>query len=90
VPAPVVVDQVVDAYLRMVDAEVAGLVEGLYLVGSVALGDFRPRGSDIDFVASADGVTNRPAASGSSPWPGGTGTIPRMPLAIHAILDPRS
>lgn len=45
------------AYLELVDAEAPGLVVGLYLVGSVALGDFRPRGSDVDFVA----VTAAPA-----------------------------
>src|SRR3712207_5710617 len=42
---------VVDAFLEAADAEVPALVEGLYLVGSVALGDFRPHRSDIDFVA---------------------------------------
>jgi hypothetical protein len=45
------VEAVVGAYLRAVDAEAAGLLEGLYLVGSVALGDFHPHTSDIDFVA---------------------------------------
>jgi Domain of unknown function (DUF4111)/Nucleotidyltransferase domain len=45
------VEDVVGAYLAAVDAQAAGLVEGLYLVGSVALGDFRPHTSDIDFVA---------------------------------------
>ena len=42
---------VVDAYLRAVQAEAPGLVEGLYLTGSVALGEFRPRTSDIDYLA---------------------------------------
>jgi hypothetical protein len=51
-----VVDNVVSAYLEVMDAETAGLIEGLYLTGSVALGDFRPRASDIDFVA----VTAKP------------------------------
>ncbi len=46
-----IVDGVVDAYLQAVDREAPGLVEGLYLTGSVALGEFRPRTSDIDFVA---------------------------------------
>jgi hypothetical protein len=46
-----VVADVVGAYLDAVDVEVPGLVEGLYLVGSVALGDFRPRTSDIDYLA---------------------------------------
>lgn len=48
---PVIVDEVVGVYLEMIDAEAPGLVEGLYLVGSAALGDFRPHSSDIDFVA---------------------------------------
>ena len=46
-----IVQEVVDAFLRAVDGEAPGLVEGLYLSGSVALGNFRPRMSDIDFVA---------------------------------------
>jgi hypothetical protein len=50
-PLHAVVEKVVSAYLRAVDAEAPGLIEGLYLTGSVALGDFRPRASDIDFVA---------------------------------------
>ena len=45
------VQGVVDAYLEAVDAEVPGLVEGLYPTGSTALGEFRPGTSDIDFVA---------------------------------------
>lgn len=45
------VEGVVGAYLQAVDAEAPGLVEGLYLTGSVALGEFRPHTSDIDFVA---------------------------------------
>ncbi|MFB7720021.1 aminoglycoside adenylyltransferase domain-containing protein [Nocardia sp. NPDC056100] len=36
------------------------MIEGLYLEGSVALGDFRPRASDIDFVAV---TTNPPDAA---------------------------
>lgn len=55
-PQPDRVQQVVDAYLEAVDREAPGLVEGLYLTGSVALGDFRPQTSDIDFVA----VTSKP------------------------------
>jgi hypothetical protein len=51
-----VVQSVVNAYLEAVDAEAPALIEGLYLTGSVALGDFRPLASDIDFVA----VTSQP------------------------------
>jgi hypothetical protein len=46
-----VVAGVVAAYLDAVDREATGLVEGLYLTGSAALGDFHPRTSDVDFVA---------------------------------------
>jgi hypothetical protein len=53
--------ELVSRYLDLVDAEVPGLVEGFYLVGSVALDDFRPGASDVDFVAvTADPPT--PAA----------------------------
>ena len=48
-PEPVA--RVVAAYLDAVDRAATGLVEGLYLTGSAALGDFRPRTSDLDFVA---------------------------------------
>ena len=46
-----IVREVAGAFLRAVDAEAPGLVAGLYLTGSVALSDFRPHESDIDFVA---------------------------------------
>ena len=53
------VDAVVADHLAAVDAAVPGLVEGLYLVGSVALDDYRPGTSDIDFLAvTADPLTN--------------------------------
>jgi predicted nucleotidyltransferase len=45
------VSAVVDAYLQAIDEEAPGLVEGLYLTGSTALGEFRPHTSDIDFLA---------------------------------------
>jgi hypothetical protein len=45
------VREVVGAYLTLTDAAVPGLVQGLYLTGSVALGDFLRRRGDIDFVA---------------------------------------
>ena len=48
---PASVHTIVSAYLQAVDAAVPCLLEGLYLVGSVALGDFRAHRSDIDFVA---------------------------------------
>jgi hypothetical protein len=53
---------VVRAYLRIVDEEAPGLVEGLYLVGSVALGEFRPHASDVDFLAVTAEPLDRVAA----------------------------
>ena len=46
----------VDAWLRHHDEYAAGFIEGLYLVGSIALGNWLPN-SDIDFVA----VSSSPA-----------------------------
>lgn len=43
------------AYLRLADRLLPGRIAGFYLVGSAALGDFRPGRSDIDFVAVVDG-----------------------------------
>ncbi|HLI01014.1 MAG TPA: aminoglycoside adenylyltransferase domain-containing protein [Acidimicrobiales bacterium] len=51
------VQQVVTRYLDAIDAARSGLIEGLYLIGSVALDDYRPRTSDVDFIA----VAARPA-----------------------------
>ncbi|MGY2049106.1 nucleotidyltransferase domain-containing protein [Methylobacterium sp. JK268] len=45
----------VEAYLAAVDHAAPGLVEALYLVGSIALGDFQPGWSDLDFVAVTGG-----------------------------------
>ncbi|MFB9357739.1 aminoglycoside adenylyltransferase domain-containing protein [Actinoplanes nipponensis] len=43
------------AYLDLADRHAPGLVQGLYLQGSIALGDYRPGVSDIDFVAVVSG-----------------------------------
>lgn len=60
---PTEVGRSVELFLSAIDEVAPGLVTGFYLVGSVALGDFRPRGagrgqlttaSDIDFVAVTD------------------------------------
>jgi hypothetical protein len=42
------------AYLRLTDESLPGRITGLYLVGSVALDDYQPGQSDVDFVAVAD------------------------------------
>ncbi|MEU1403194.1 nucleotidyltransferase domain-containing protein [Streptomyces sp. NPDC005728] len=49
----------VETYLQLTDEAVPGLVEGLYLHGSLAYGDFRPGRSDIDFLAV---LSERPSA----------------------------
>jgi Nucleotidyltransferase domain/Domain of unknown function (DUF4111) len=41
----------IERYLGAVDAATPGLVVGLHVVGSLALGDYRPYRSDIDVVA---------------------------------------
>jgi len=43
-------------YLDLADRHAPGLVQGLYLQGSIALGDYRPGISDIDFVAVVSGT----------------------------------
>ena len=48
---PAAVHLSVDHYLRAADQALPGRIGGFYLVGSVALGDFQPGRSDIDFVA---------------------------------------
>lgn len=59
-------------YLDVVDACAPGLVEGLYVVGSYALDDWRPGASDIDIVA----VTAEPATDDDA------GAL----LTAHALL----
>ena len=48
---PAVVDELVGRYLRQVDLAIPGAIQGFYVVGSAALGAFRPGRSDVDFVA---------------------------------------
>ncbi|MGH9093626.1 MAG: aminoglycoside adenylyltransferase domain-containing protein [Acidimicrobiales bacterium] len=44
----------VGAYVAGMDRDLPGVLTGLYLVGSVALGDYHPRRSNIDVVALGD------------------------------------
>ncbi|BCJ45424.1 hypothetical protein GCM10010168_79600 [Actinoplanes ianthinogenes] len=50
--------EIAESFVRRADVLAPGLVEGFYLQGSVALGDYRAGVSDVDFVA----VTSRPPA----------------------------
>lgn len=45
-------------YQARIDAEAPGLLQGLYLVGSLALDDYRPGVSDVDFVAVTESPVN--------------------------------
>ncbi len=48
---PVQVHTVASRYLELADRALPQRIEGLYLVGSIALNDYQPGKSDIDFVA---------------------------------------
>ena len=56
---PLEVRQVCDTYLSLVDEAAPGLVEGLYLHGSLGFGEWYAGRSDIDFVAV---TADRPGA----------------------------
>ncbi len=48
---PAEVDLIVKHYLQLADRALPGTIAGLYLTGSLALGDYHPGHSDIDFIA---------------------------------------
>ena len=54
--AQVSVEETCATYLELADRHAPGLVCGLYLQGSIALGDYRHGISDIDFVAVVSGT----------------------------------
>jgi Domain of unknown function (DUF4111)/Nucleotidyltransferase domain len=56
---PADVRRTVDRYLGVADRLLPGRITGFYLVGSVALGAYRPGRSDIDFVAVLDAGASR-------------------------------
>jgi hypothetical protein len=62
---PRVIEKVVGRYLDAVDRELPGLVTGLYLVGSVALGAWQPGASDVDTVI----LTSRVPEAGAVSYP---------------------
>jgi predicted nucleotidyltransferase len=51
IPIPAEARRVIDRYLQLADDALPARIESLYLVGSIAFGDYRPGQSDIDFVA---------------------------------------
>lgn len=48
---PEVIKPLLDEYVSLLEQKLPGLVNGLYLHGSIALGAFNERMSDIDFIA---------------------------------------
>ena len=56
---PAVVERSISRYLAGIDRSLPGAVVGFYVVGSVALGAYRERRSDIDFVAVIDGAVDQ-------------------------------
>jgi hypothetical protein len=55
------------AYARLVDDKLPERIRGLYLAGSVALDDYRPGQSDVDFVAVSD-TALEPSELGMLRW----------------------
>ena len=53
-PLPSEVSVTMSGYARLVDEKLPERIRGLYLTGSLALDDYRPGRSDIDFVAVSD------------------------------------
>jgi len=52
---PVVIQPLLQEYIYRLGVEMPGRISACYLVGSIALGAFNPRLSDIDFVAVLEG-----------------------------------
>jgi hypothetical protein len=61
---PTEVASLATCFLTAVDSIVPGLIRGLYLTGSVALGDFRSHCSDVDFVAVSEHRPDRAELDG--------------------------
>ena len=58
---PAEIDEILAELQRELDALLPGWLTGLYLVGSLALNDYQPGRSDIDFVAVTSGQDGYPA-----------------------------
>lgn len=56
---PEAVQPILKEYLRRTETRLVGLIQAIYLVGSIALGEFNEQFSDIDFIT----ILNRKATS---------------------------
>src|SRR5688500_11363109 len=61
-PLPAIIQPLLDDYLGLLQHRLPALLAGCYLHGSLALGAFNPRLSDIDLVV----VTSRPCTADDS------------------------
>ena len=48
IPAPV--KPIIKDYVRLTETRIIGLINGSYIVGSIALGEFNECFSDVDFI----------------------------------------
>lgn len=79
------IQQTTGRYLEAADRELPGLVEGLYVVGSAALGAWQPGASDIDTVI----LTSRPLTAGDRPALSAVHKgLPSTPHFDGVYLDP--
>ena len=56
---PELVRPLFQAYVSLMDQQLSGLMNAFYVEGSIALGGFNERFSDIDFVAILDRQATR-------------------------------
>lgn len=91
------VNAVLDDFHARIQALLGSHLQGMYLVGSLALGDFDPHSSDIDFVvvtdtdigdACFDGLQDIHAqfAANNSPWAGRIEAIYIPSLALRHVV----
>ena len=57
---PVPVRRHIETYLDAVDSALPGFIEGLYVIGSIPLGDYQPAVSDVDLVAVCARTPTKP------------------------------
>lgn len=71
---PPEVSNAIETYLSAIDQAAPGLVEGLYVAGSLALDDYQSGISDIDMVAV---ISHQPSEANSTRSPRSTARVIR-------------